>query len=169
MNQRHNNRVARWTQPLALASTVLAGVLAGGMVLIQVVLVPFWRTTPPAEFRRWFVANVDRLRRLMVPLGAAAGVVGAASAITQLNGRRGHGGPSAAAAVATGGVIAITLAVNEPANHRFTEGALTDSETRDLLRRWARWHDVRVVLGLAATVAAASALSERRCHERVLR
>jgi negative regulator of sigma E activity len=150
-----------WSRPLALASAVLTGVLAGGMVLIQVVLVPFWRATPPAEFRRWFAANVDRLRRLMVPLGAAAGAVSVASAVPRLSGRRDHDVPSVVAAVATGGVIAITLAVNEPANHRFTEGPLTDSETRGLLRTWARWHSVRVVLGLVAAAAATTAVVSR--------
>ena len=151
----------RWTRPLALASATLAGVLAGGMVVIQVVLVPFWRTTPPAEFRRWFTANVDRLRRLMVPLGAAAGAASVASTVAQLTGRDRAGVSSVAASVATAGVVAITLAVNEPANHRFTDGPLTDSETTNLLRTWARWHHVRVVLGLAAAAAAAAAVPPR--------
>jgi hypothetical protein len=141
---------------------VLAGLLAGGMVLIQAVLVPFWRATPPAEFRRWFAANVDRLRRLMVPLGGAAGALSVASAVTQLDRRHGPDVASAAAAVATGGVIAITLAVNEPANHRFTEEQLSDTETRDLLQRWARWHSVRVILGLVAAAAATAAIPSRR-------
>ena len=152
----------RWTRPLALASALLAGVMAGGMVVIQVVLVPFWRATPPAEFRRWFTANVDRLRRLMVPLGAAAGVASVASTVAQLSGRDREGVSSVAAAVATAGVVAITLTVNEPANHRFTDGPLTDRETTELLRTWARWHHVRVVLGLAAAAAAAAAIPSRR-------
>ncbi|MGY1809294.1 DUF1772 domain-containing protein [Blastococcus sp. SYSU D00669] len=169
MEHVHHHGVARWNRPLALASAVLAGLLAGGMVLIRAVLVPFWRETPPTEFRAWFAANVDRLRRLMVPLGAASGVVSVASAIVQWSHRDRQVPSSVAAAVATGGVIAITLTVNEPANHRFSEGSLTDDETQDLLRTWARWHDVRVLLGLAATVAAASALGERRSREQVLR
>jgi uncharacterized membrane protein len=160
MQQVRTPRGARWTRPLALVSAVLSGVLAGAMVLIQVVLVPFWRDTPPAEFRRWFTANVERIRRLMIPLGMAAGAVSAASAVAHLVDRR-QGIPSVAAAVATGGVIAITLTVNEPANDRFTAGSLSDAETQDLLRTWARWHHVRVVLGLAAAGAAASALAQR--------
>lgn len=31
-----------------------------------------------------------------------------------------------------------------------------DDETQELLRRWSRWHDAGVVLGLIATVAAAA-------------
>ena len=42
------------SRPLAVLSAVLTGALAGAMVLIEVVLVPFWRRVPPAEFRAWF-------------------------------------------------------------------------------------------------------------------
>jgi anthrone oxygenase-like protein len=149
------------TRPLAISSAVLDGLLAGGMVVIEVVLLPFWRGSPPADFRRWFAAHVGRIRALMVPLGAAAGAACAASAAAQwVEGRRTV--PAAmAAAAATAGVIAITVTVNEPANHRFTGGTLTDTETTDLLTTWARWHHVRVLLGVVATVAAAAAITER--------
>lgn len=148
-------------RPLALTSAVLTGLMAGGMVVIQVVLLPFWRGAPPADFRRWFTAHAGRLRALMVPLGAGAGVACAASAVAQRVADRRSNPASVAAAAATAGVIAITMTVNEPLNHRFTEGTLTDPETTDLLRTWARWHHVRVALGVAATVAAAAALTER--------
>ncbi len=144
-------------RPLALVAAVLAGLLAGGMVLIEVVLLPFWRGLPPADFRQWFTAHADRIRSLMVPLGAGAGVATAASAAAQVTRRHRGGATSVAAAAATAGVIAVTVTVSEPANHRFTGGQLTDAETTDLLRTWARWHHVRVVLGLVATVAATAA------------
>jgi len=146
------------SRPLALVSAVLAGVLTGGMVLIEVVLVPFWQGSSPAEFRAWFTSHSGRLRALLVPLGAATGIACTASAAARLAGGR-RGAPAAvAAAGAAAGVIAVTVTVNEPANRRFTGGTLTDRETTELLRRWARWHHVRVVLGLAATVAAGRAL-----------
>ena len=148
-------------RPIALLSAVLAGLLAGGMVLIEVVLLPFWRHVPPAEFRRWFTANAPRIRVLMVPLGAGAALVSVASAVTDgLAGRRGPA--SLTAAAATVGVVAVTVTVNEPANDRFTGGSPSDAERRDLLADWARWHHLRVVLGVIATVAAASALGGRR-------
>src|SRR3712207_7550777 len=68
---------------LALLSAVLAGLLAGGMILLDVVLLPFWRGVPPAEFRTWFAAHSDRIRALMIPLGAGAAAVNAASAVVQ--------------------------------------------------------------------------------------
>jgi hypothetical protein len=149
------------SRALAVLTAVLVGLLAGGMVLIEVLLVPFWRGVPPAEFRDWFAAYSGRIRALMVPLGAGAGVVGAASAVAHVAEGREGAPASVAAAAATAGVVAITITINEPANNRFTSGALTDSETAELLGRWARWHHVRVILGVAATVAAALALTRR--------
>src|SRR3712207_1528266 len=90
----------------------------------------------------------------MIPLGVGAGAVSTAYALTQVADRRPDGAATTAAAT-TLGVIAITVTVNEPANHQFTAGALTDAETRHLLDRWARWHHLRVALGLVATTAAA--------------
>jgi hypothetical protein len=149
------------SRALAIVTAVLVGLLAGGMVLIEVVLVPFWRGAPAADFREWFAAHSGRIRALMVPLGAGAGVVAAASALAHVS-EESEGAPaSVAAAGATAGVVGITVAVNEPANRRFTTGGLTDDETAELLGRWARWHHARVVLGLAATVAAVVTLAQR--------
>jgi uncharacterized membrane protein len=145
---------------LALLSAVLAGLLAGGMVLIDAVLLPFWRGVPPAQFRTWFAAHSDRIRTVMIPLGAGAAVVNAASAAVQ-TAKGPRAGAASVAAAAAAGVVAITVTVNEPMNHRFAAAQLTDDETADLLDRWARWHRVRVALGVLATVGAASALLDR--------
>jgi hypothetical protein len=147
------------SRPLAVLTAVLTGLLAGGMILIEVVLVPFWRRASPADFRDWFAAHSGRIRNLMVPLAAGAGAAGAASAIAHLMEERRIAPASVAAAVATAGVIGITVTVNEPANHQFTAGTLTNAETTELLSRWARWHHIRVLLGLTAAVAASTALT----------
>lgn len=95
----------------------------------------------------------------MVPLGAGAAVVTSVSAVV----RTAQGSRSGAAwlgAAATAGVVAVTVTVNEPMNHRFEAEALTDDETATLLETWARWHRLRVALGVAATVGAALALTD---------
>ena len=97
----------------------------------------------------------------MVPLGTAATAAATASAVAQrANGGDGAGAPLAAAG-ATVAVAAVTVVVNEPANRRFVEEDLTAAETKALLDRWARWHHLRVALGLGASVAAALALAGR--------
>ncbi len=146
---------------LALLSAVLAGLLAGGMMLLDVVLLPFWRSVPPAEFRTWFTAHSDRIRALMIPLGAGAAAVNAASAVVQ-TAQGPRAGAASVAAAAAAGVVAVTITVNEPMNHRFTAEQLTDAETAALLQRWARWHRLRVALGVLATLGAAWALMDRK-------
>jgi hypothetical protein len=146
---------------LALLSAVLAGLLAGGMILIDVVLLPFWRGVPPEQFRTWFAGHSNRIRTVMIPLGAAAAAANAASAVVQ-TAKGPRAGAASMAAAAAAGVIAITITVNEPMNHQFTAGNLTDAETTNLLNRWARWHRVRVGLGVLATLGAAFALMDRK-------
>ena len=146
---------------LALLSAVLTGLLGGGMILIDAVLLPFWRGVPPEQFRSWFTAYSDRIRTVMIPLGAGAAAVNAASAVVQTKKGPRAGAASVAAAAAVG-VVVITVTVNEPMNHRFAAERLTDAETANLLERWARWHRVRVALGVLATLGASSALMTRK-------
>ena len=131
------------------------------MLFIRIVLVPFWLGAPPSEFRAWFAAHSDRIRGLMVPLGTAAGATAVTTAVAEAatvgDARR----SSAVAAVSAVGVGVITATVNEPANHEFVRQDLDDAETVRLLNRWARWHDVRVVLGLVGTLAAVRTLAHR--------
>ena len=157
-NRRRLGASARLLAPL---SAVLTGLLAGGMGFIEIVLLPFWRGSSPAEFRRWFTAHSDRIRSVMIPLGVGAGAVSTAYALTQVADRRPDGAATTAAAT-TLGVIAITVTVNEPANHQFIARSLTDDETRNLLDKWARWHHLRVALGMIATTAAAVASHRRQ-------
>ncbi|WP_448639405.1 anthrone oxygenase family protein [Geodermatophilus sp. URMC 63] len=146
---------------LALLATALTGLLAGAMILIDVVLLPFWRGVPPEQFRTWFAAHSDRIRTRMIPLGAGAAALNAASAVVQTAKDPGAGAAFVGAAAAAG-VVAITITVNEPMNHQFTVGHLADAETAHLLDRWARWHRVRVALGVLATLGVALALVDRK-------
>jgi hypothetical protein len=128
---------------------------AGAMLLIRIVLLPFWRGLPPAEFRRWFASHSSRIRRLMVPLGATAAASAIASAATEAATERIPATTSAIAAASAMGVVAVTVKVNEPANEKFVRPDFDDEKTARLLARWARWHDLRVALGLLGAIAAA--------------
>jgi len=148
---------------LRLATSLVTGTLAGAMLLIRLVLVPFWRDLPPRDFRVWFGANSGRIRALMVPLGTAGAGSSLLTAATETR-AGGAVAPAAVAAAASAGVVAITLAVNEPANAKFEQLDFDDEQTGQLLGKWARWHDVRVILGAVAVTAAAitAASSPRR-------
>ena len=119
------------------------------MTLIRVVLVPLWQGLPPDEFRAWFRQHGRKVGAVMIPLGASAAATTLAAAVFEP--RRG----SKACAAATAGVVAITLAVNEPANERFwSDEPMTNEQTTELLNRWERWHNARVALGAVALIAA---------------
>ena len=139
---------------IARAAAALLGLLAGAMLLIATVLVPFWRGAPAAEFRGWFTAHAPRIRRVMVTLGAVATATTAAALVVTPAAR----GRLALATLGILGVDAVTVAVNEPANSRLVAPDVTDGETRALLDRWRRWHWVRVVLGLVALGGALAAI-----------
>jgi zinc transporter ZupT len=140
---------------LATVTAASTGLLAGAMVFIEAVLVPFWRGSSPREFREWFAVHSPRIRALMVPLGAGAAAAATATAIAEGVSEDGVRSASAAAAASAASVVAITVSVNEPANEKFAQVDFDDEETTRLLQRWARWHHARVGLGLVAAVAAA--------------
>ena len=145
---------------LALASATLNGLLAGGMLFLRVVLLPFWRGVPPAEFRAWFASHSGSIRALMVPLGVgAAGASVGTTAALAADGEDPRA--SAVAAIGSVAVVAVTVTVNEPANREFVRDDVGDEETATLLAHWARWHEVRVTLGLVAAAAAALAAVRR--------
>jgi hypothetical protein len=145
---------------IVFASAVLNGLLAGAMLFLRVVLLPFWRGLAPAEFRAWFARHSGRIRALMVPLGVgAAGSSVAATAARAANGVDARA--NAAAAASSVAVVAVTVTVNEPMNREFVREDFGDEETTTLLARWSRWHDVRVALGLLAAVAAALGAARR--------
>lgn len=138
------------------------------MLFLRVVLLPFWQGAPPAELRAWFAANAERIRALMLPLGVASAAAHVGATVAQVRAGEDARASSVAAAGAVG-VVAVTVAVNEPANRKFASERLGDDETATLLARWARWHDVRVALGLiaaSAAVRAAGAGERRRTHLR---
>ncbi len=95
----------------------------------------------------------------MVPLGTAAAATAVTTAVAEAATGSDARTSAATSAVSAAGVGVITYAVNEPANHQFVRPDLDDDDTVRLLRRWVRWHDVRVVLGLVGAVTAARVAS----------
>ena len=147
---------------LATLAATLTGLLAGAMVLIEAVLVPFWRDSSPREFREWFAIHSPRIRGLMVPLGAGAAAAATATAVAERSSEDGARATSATAAAAAVSVVAITVTVNEPANEKFAQVDFDDAETTTLLQRWERWHHARVALGVVAALAAALTTRDTR-------
>src|SRR5262245_56254913 len=62
---------------LPILACLVLGLLAGGMIVIGVSIVGFWKSLPPAEFQAWFASHSHRLGGVMIPLG----VVGIAATV----------------------------------------------------------------------------------------
>ncbi len=142
------------------AATLLTGMLAGAMLLIRFVLVRFWQRLPPEAFREWFRDNSGRIGAVMFPLGGAATASTVAAATLSRGLPRTNRRSLWLAAACSVGVAAVTVLVNEPTNEQFNGHELSLADTPAALARWRRWHNVRVLLGTAAAIAAVRSLPD---------
>lgn len=144
---------------LILACFVL-GLLSGGMLVIGVSLVSFWKSLSPGEFQAWFASHSHLLGRLMIPLGigSVAGTVAAAIAGWHASVTRRRW--LLLAAVSTIAVMVTYPLFFQAANDAFVRGGLSDSAARALLDRWVIWHWIRTGLGLLGFVGALRALHD---------
>jgi len=144
-------------RPSAELDVLAVGLLTGAMLVIAVVLVPYWAALPADQFRGWFVANAHRVRALTYPLAAAAVVLSVAASALEEPGSRARSRLWVAAG-AVAAVLAITIFVNEGLSARFAAGALPDADRARLLTTWVAWHWARVGLGVIAFVASIRAV-----------
>ena len=143
----------------ARLACLLLGLLTGAMLFVGDVLVPFWSSMSPGDFVAWFAVNAPRIRALMVPLGATAGLASVSAVML------GHVDPPArrvwqgAAGIAAVVVVALTVLVLEPMNARLLAApALAPDEVVALLGDWRRWHLLRAGFGLAGFYCAVRAV-----------
>ena len=57
---------------LLILTCLVLGLLSGGMLVIGVSLVSFWKSLAPSDFQAWFAAHAHLVGRLMIPLGVGA-------------------------------------------------------------------------------------------------
>lgn len=143
---------------LIMLACLVFGLLAGGMLVIGVAFVSFWKSLSPAEFQAWFAAYAHLIGRLMIPLGSAS-VAGTLAALVAA--RAGRVTRRRWLLIAT--LSAIGVMVTYPiffatTNALFERGGLSDPDVRSLLARWATWHWVRTALGIVGFGAALRAL-----------
>jgi hypothetical protein len=55
------------TSTLLILTCLVLGLLAGGMLVIGVSLVSFWKSLAPGDFQAWFAAHAHLVGRLMIP------------------------------------------------------------------------------------------------------
>src|SRR5262249_62158984 len=63
-----------------MLTSLVLGFLAGGMLVIGVSFVSFWKTLSPGDFQAWFASHSHLIGRLMIPLGVA-GIAASVAAV----------------------------------------------------------------------------------------
>ena len=148
------------TSTLVMLTSLVLGFLAGGMLVIGVSFVSFWKSLSPSDFQVWFASHSHLIGRLMIPLGVAGIAVSVAAVVACW-----LGPPSRRRWLLIAALSAIAVMATYPiffagANESFLRGGLSDSEVLSLLNRWATWHWIRTGLGVASFIASLRALQE---------
>jgi hypothetical protein len=141
-----------------ILSCLVLGLLAGGMLVIGVSLVSFWKSLSPSDFQAWFASHSHLIGRLMIPLGVGSIAVTVAAVVACWRRSATSRRWLLIAAVSTLGVMVTYPLFFEATNEAFVRGGLSDSAARSLLDRWATWHWIRTGLGALGFVAALRAL-----------
>jgi len=144
---------------LMTLTCVALGLLTGGMLVIGVSLVSFWKSLPPADFQAWFASHSHLIGRLMIPLGAGSVLAAAATLVACWSGSAARRRALFVAVLSALGVMATYPIFFAGVNDAFVRGGLADSMARSLLDRWTTWHWIRTALGMVGFVAALRALS----------
>lgn len=140
------------------ASALSLGLFAGAMLTEGLVLVPYWRSLPAAQFFSWYGAEGPRLLGFFGPLTWLAGLTALASALVALWTRAPGRGASTLAAGLMLAAVATFFLYFERANASFSTGSLDPAALSRELARWAHWHHARTGLGAGALIAALVAL-----------
>jgi len=143
---------------LLILTCLFLGLLAGGMLVIGVSLVSFWKSLSPSEFQAWFASHSHLVGRLMIPLGVGSTVITVATVVACRRGSATGRRWLLVAAVSVTGVMVTYPLFFAATNEAFARGGLSDAAVRSLLDSWATWHWIRTGLGVLGFVAALLAL-----------
>jgi hypothetical protein len=144
----------RGTDVLQLLSVASLGLYAGAMLTEGFVLVPYWRSLPPAEFLGWYAANDRRLVGFFGPVTALATLVALGAALAAMWARHPGRWPALLAALLMVVAVAMFFVYFQQANASFAAGTIDPATVPAELGRWAAWHRLRTALSLIALGAA---------------
>jgi anthrone oxygenase-like protein len=141
-------------------SCLVLGLLAGGMLVIGIAFVSFWKSLSPSDFQAWFASYSHLIGRLMIPLGAGSVAATVAALVACWSGPATRRPSLLIATLSAIGVMATYPIFFSGTNEAFVRGGLSDSAVRSLLDRWAAWHWIRTGLGIVGFIAALRALQQ---------
>jgi len=144
---------------VAYLAAIAGGISCGVMLTGAVVLVPYWRSVPAADFLVWFAANADRMLYLAGPIQTATVIFTVVGAILfAITHRPGTVLLCGAAVLAIGVLVAFPLYFRA-ANASFVSASIQLADVPAELSRWAFWQWIRSTLGILAFVLAVLALA----------
>lgn len=133
---------------------LLNSAFIGAMVLIGLVLVPFWQSSEPQVFLDWF-SNYSRLiGRIMIPLGPGVLLLSVITALIIKKNKKMWWLTSALILV---NVLYFPI-YYLPTNTAFTEQFIAIEAVPETLSSWALFHWQRVIFATLALVTAIVAL-----------
>src|SRR5499425_3812246 len=133
---------------LMMLACLVLGLLAGGMLVIGVAFVSFWKSLLPSAFQAWFASYSHLIGRLMIPLGAGSIVATVATLGVCWSGPPTRRRWLLIAALSAIGVMITYPTCFAATNAAFERGGLSDATVRALLDRWASRHWIRMGLGI---------------------
>ena len=145
---------------LMLLACLVLGLLAGGMLVIGIAFVSFWKSLSPSDFQAWFASYSHLIGRLMIPLGVGSIAATVTTLLACWSGPATRRRWLLIAALSAIGVMVTYPIFFAGTNEAFVRGGLSNSAVRSLLDRWATWHWIRTGLGIAGFLAALRALQQ---------
>lgn len=137
-------------ETLQLLSCLLLGLLVGSLLTEAMILVPYWRTMDATEFLRLHSTMGPKLYIYFAPLTIAATVAPVTAALaTFAFGTTTHWLSLVPASLVLT-MLAIYFHYFQGANDSFKTGTVGADGLAAELEKWARWHWLRVALGLLA-------------------
>lgn len=139
----------------ALLATVALGLAAGALLTEAAVIIPWWRTLSADAFLAWYAANTSRLFQFYgtLEMVAAVLVLVAAGLVRDRY--------FVVALVLSLVVLAMFPLYFQRANESFESAKVAASVLPAVLARYATWHWLRTLIGIAAFTAAAVGLRAR--------
>ncbi|MFK8021810.1 MAG: anthrone oxygenase family protein [Pseudomonadales bacterium] len=146
----------------ALLASTASGLLAGALVTEACVLVPYWKTMDPEQFRRLHSTLSPLLFRFYAPLTVA----GTSLPLLVCASQWAVGGPAVwlwtVSATCATGLLAFYFGFFRQANIEFANGHSQETsleQTGETLSTWATMHQMRTIVAVLGFVFAGLALA----------
>lgn len=151
------------TKLVQLLTVVLNSAFIGGMVLIAIVIVPFWQSSQSQQFLDWFSTYSGSIGSIMIPLGPGVLVLAITGFFLSKTNKK-----------LWGLTIAFTL-VNImyfpiyflPTNNSFAEQTIEVTKVSAELSTWLNFHWQRMFFAFAALITSILAIIKNNAGQSI--